>query len=74
MLENRTYRNLITRTHLVQFQVTVMETDLLIHAEAGLTEFARESVFKYRSQLESYIQQYPDKMLSAAMRLDRLSR
>jgi len=55
MYEERTYRNLVKTDDLVKFQVIVKETDLLIRAESDLTKETRESVLKYRHQLETYI-------------------
>lgn len=44
---------------LVQFEVIVKETDLLIRAEKDLFNEARESVLKYRNQIETYISMNP---------------
>ena len=59
MYEERTYRNLVKTDDLVKFEVIVKETDLLIRAESDLTREARESVLKYRRQLETYIGKNP---------------
>ena len=59
MYEERTYRNLVKTDDLVKFQVIVKETDLLIRAENDLTKETRESVLKYRHQLETYIMMNP---------------
>jgi len=59
MYEERTYRNLVKTDDLVKFQVIVKETDLLIRAESDLTKETRESVLKYRHQLETYIMMNP---------------
>ncbi len=58
--EKRTYRNLVKTDDLVQFEVIVKETDLLIRAEKDLSREAKESVLKYRNQLETYIAINPD--------------
>jgi hypothetical protein len=50
MYEKRTYRNLVKTDDLVQFQVMVKETDLLVRAERDLSKETRESVLKYRHQ------------------------
>ncbi len=55
----RTYRNLIKHRDLVQFEVIVKETDLLICAERDLFKEARESVLAHRNQLETYIEKNP---------------
>ena len=55
MYEERTYRNLVRTDDLVKFEVMVKETDLLVRAETDLTRETRESVLKYRHQLETYI-------------------
>jgi len=59
MYEERTYRNLVKTDDLVKFEVIVKETDLLVRAESDLSEEARESVLKYRHQLETYIAMNP---------------
>jgi hypothetical protein len=55
MFEKRTYRNAVRTDDLVPFEVIVKETDLLIRAEKDLSREAKESVLKYRNQLETYI-------------------
>ena len=60
MYEKRTYRNLVKTGDLVKFEVTVKETDLLVRAERDLSREARESVLKYRHQLEAYIAMKPE--------------
>jgi ApbE superfamily uncharacterized protein (UPF0280 family) len=59
MYEKRTYRNLVKTDDLVKFEVIVKETDLLIRAERDLSKETRESVLKYRHQLETYIAMNP---------------
>lgn len=60
MYEQRTYRNLIRTDDLVKFEVAVKETDLLVRAESNLSNETRESVLKYRHQLETYISMNPE--------------
>ncbi len=60
MYEKRTYRNLVKTDDLVQFQVMVKETDLLVRAERDLSKETRESVLTYRHQLETYIAMNPE--------------
>jgi ApbE superfamily uncharacterized protein (UPF0280 family) len=59
MYEERTYRNLVKTDDLVNFEVIVKETDLLVRAEKDLSNEARESILKYRHQLETYIAMHP---------------
>jgi ApbE superfamily uncharacterized protein (UPF0280 family) len=60
MYEERTYRNLVRTDDLVKFEVTVKETDLLVRAESNLSNETRDSVLKYRHQLETYISMNPE--------------
>ncbi len=59
MYEERTYRNLVKTDDLVKFEVIIKETDLLVRAEKNLSKETRESVLKYRHQLETYITENP---------------
>jgi len=59
MYEERTYRNLVKTDDLVNFKVIVKETDLLVRAGRDLSQQTRESVLKYRHQLETYIAANP---------------
>ena len=59
MYEERTYRNLVKTDDLVTFEVIVKETDLLIRAAKDISREARESVLKYRHQIETYIERNP---------------
>jgi ApbE superfamily uncharacterized protein (UPF0280 family) len=59
MYEERTYRRLVKSDDLVAFEVVVKETDLLIRARKDLSKEARESVLRYRHQLEAYIRLHP---------------
>jgi uncharacterized protein len=60
MYEERTYRNLVKTDDLVKFEVIVKETDLLVRATRDLSNETRESVLKYRRQLETYIEMNPE--------------
>jgi ApbE superfamily uncharacterized protein (UPF0280 family) len=60
MYEERTYRNLVRTDDLINFQVIVKETDLFVSAKRDLSKETRESVLKYRHQLETYIAMHPD--------------
>ena len=60
MYEERTYRNLVKTDDLTKFEVIVKETDLLVRAESDLFRETRESVLKYRRQLETYIEMNPE--------------
>ena len=60
MYEKRTYRNLVKTDDLVKFEVVVKETDLFVRAERDLSQDSRESVLKYRHQLETYIAINPE--------------
>ena len=55
MYEPRTYRNVVKTDDLVNFEAVVKETDLLVRAKRDLSKETRESVLKYRHQLETYI-------------------
>jgi uncharacterized protein len=60
MYEERTYRNLVKTDDLINFEVIVKETDLLVRAKRDLSRETRESVLKYRYQLETYIASNPE--------------
>jgi ApbE superfamily uncharacterized protein (UPF0280 family) len=60
MYEPRTYRNILSKTRLMPFSVTVRETDLLIRAQKNLKDAARELVIEYRGYIEAYINTYPE--------------
>lgn len=55
----RKYRQRVKSTDLVTFRVTVKETDLLASAERDLTQEVLAAVWKYRHQIEEYIQVDP---------------
>jgi ApbE superfamily uncharacterized protein (UPF0280 family) len=56
----RTYRHWIESKDLAAFTVTVKETDLYIRAASNLQKKTHRLVFKYRRQLERYIEQNPE--------------
>ncbi len=60
MYEERAYRNRVKTDDLVNFEVIVKETDLLVRAKKDLSRETRESVLKYRYQLETYIASNPE--------------
>ena len=60
MYEERTYRNLVKTDDLVNFEVIVKETDLLVRARRDLSVETRESILKHRHHLETYISEHPD--------------
>jgi len=70
MYEERTYRNLVKTDDLVTFEVIVKETDLLISAEKDISREARESVLRYRHQIETYIEGNPQFQRSLSPLLD----
>ena len=55
----RQYRKRVKSPDLCHFHVTLKETDLLISAEKDLTREALAIVWKYRKQLEGYIERDP---------------
>jgi len=59
MYEKRKYRNLVKTDDLIKFEVIVKETDLLVRAKRNLSKETRESVLRYRHQLETYIAMNP---------------
>jgi ApbE superfamily uncharacterized protein (UPF0280 family) len=60
MYEERTYRDRVKTTDLINFEVMVRETDLLVRAKKNLTRETRESVLNYRHQLETYMAAHPE--------------
>ena len=60
MYEERTYRDRVRTNDLINFEVMVRETDLLVRAKKDLTRETRESVLKYRHQLETYMAARPE--------------
>ncbi len=55
----RKYRQWICTEDLVPFHVTVQETDLLLLARSDLSQYARQSVVRFRKTLEAYIKKFP---------------
>ena len=60
MYEERTYRHLVRTDDLVNFEVIVRETDLLVRAKRDLSQETRQSVLNYRHQLETHITAHPE--------------
>ena len=58
-MEPKTYRHWVEGKDLIQFNVTVKETDLYLRASSNLHRKARRLVLKYRSLLEKYIERHP---------------
>ena len=50
--ERKNYRNRISFAQAVSFEVEVRETKLYIQAETDLSARAKDSVFRYRYQIE----------------------
>jgi uncharacterized protein len=57
--EIKDYRNRIPLPNSVSFSVDVRETNILIQAQVDLSAKAKESVFRYRYQIEEYLRQHP---------------
>jgi uncharacterized protein len=57
--ERKNYRNRISFAHAVSFEVEVRETKLYIQADIDLSARAKDSVFRYRYQIEEYLRQHP---------------
>ena len=60
----RVYRKSVSSDNLVNYNVVVRETDLLISSDSDLASIALESTYKYRRYLESYIDIHPDFLTS----------
>lgn len=58
-MEPKTYRHWVEGKDLIQFNVTVKETDLYLRASSNLHRKARRLILKYRSLLEKYIERHP---------------
>lgn len=72
--EERTYRNKIFNQELNSYRVTVRETDLFILSDYILNDLAIQSVYKYRSHIESYIRYHPHFLSSLIpLKLDEFS-
>ncbi|MFH1778158.1 MAG: UPF0280 family protein [Candidatus Omnitrophota bacterium] len=59
MFQQRTYRDWVKSDDLIETQVRVKETDLLISAECDVTVKAKNSIIKYRTQIEEYVADNP---------------
>jgi ApbE superfamily uncharacterized protein (UPF0280 family) len=57
--EERTYRDLMRPHDLVSFRVTVQETDLFLAATKDLAAKTRDSVYRHRYAIETYIASHP---------------
>jgi len=57
--ERKNYRNRIRLLQTVGFVVEVRETNLHIQAHVDLSAKAKDSVFRYRYQIEEYLRQHP---------------
>ncbi len=60
MYQARTYRNWINDRNLASYSVIIKETDLYIRTSYNLKDKAFNSAGKFRNQIESYIQLFPD--------------
>jgi uncharacterized protein len=58
--QKRSYRNLISKSDLVGFRVTVKETDLFVQASTLLEDITRELVLEKRGYIENYIERHPE--------------
>jgi ApbE superfamily uncharacterized protein (UPF0280 family) len=57
--EIKDYKNRIPLANSVNFNVDVRETSIHIQARVDLSAKAKESVFRYRYQIEEYLRQHP---------------
>lgn len=57
--ERKTYRNRIPLAQAMSFEVEVRETNLYVQAHSDLSAKAKDSVFRYRYQVEEYLRQHP---------------
>lgn len=57
--ERKNYRNRISLTQGLSFEVEVRETKLHVQSETDLSAVAKDSVFRYRYQIEEYLRQHP---------------
>ena len=58
--EEKNYRSIINFSKFINFEVKIKETDIFIRARKDLMEEARESILKYRKDIEKYIALFPD--------------
>jgi ApbE superfamily uncharacterized protein (UPF0280 family) len=57
--ERKSYRNSVRLDHTVSFEVEVRETNLYVQTKADFSAKAKDSVFRYRYQIEEYLRQHP---------------
>ncbi len=57
--EERIYRSLINKDHLVSYNVKISESDLLISSDINLYDQAFKSLTTHRHYLETYIHKHP---------------
>ncbi|MDD3472694.1 MAG: hypothetical protein PHS86_07925 [Syntrophaceae bacterium] len=57
--ETKNYRNKIPVSQAVTFEVGVRDTNIHVQAQSDLMPKAKESVFRYRYQIEEYLRQHP---------------
>ncbi|MFH0824159.1 MAG: hypothetical protein V2B18_15515, partial [Pseudomonadota bacterium] len=57
--ERKDYRNRIRLNQATVFSVEVRETNLQIQARGDFSAKAKDSVFRYRYQVEEYLRQHP---------------
>lgn len=57
--EERTYRSLINKDHLISYNVKIAESDLFISSDTNLAEQAFKSLSEHRNALETYIKNKP---------------
>lgn len=58
--EERTYRSLINKDHLISYRVKIAESDLFISSDTNLAEQAFNSLSEHRNALETYIKNKPE--------------
>jgi ApbE superfamily uncharacterized protein (UPF0280 family) len=57
--ERKNYQNQVALAQALNFEVEVRETHLHIQAHGDLAAKAKDSVFRYRYQIEEYLRQHP---------------
>jgi ApbE superfamily uncharacterized protein (UPF0280 family) len=62
--KERFYRNRILKNNLKKFNVTIRESDIFISADDLYSDYAFQSLCKYRSYLEAYIASHPEFLTS----------
>jgi ApbE superfamily uncharacterized protein (UPF0280 family) len=58
--QTRSYRNLVLTDKLIDFRVTVKETDLFVQALKPLEDITRELILEKRGYIENYIKRFPE--------------